>query len=92
MTRMIYSTIALLALALSMPASAQTIIVEEDSVQAVPSTETYTYAPGTLQYYNAPRRLYDEDDPSRTANEISPNETDSFLRQMERENRAGNTN
>ena len=92
MTRMIYSTIALLALALSMPASAQTIIVEEDSVQAVPSTETYTYAPGTLQYYSAPRRLSDEDDQNRTANEISPNETDSFLRQMERENRAGNTN
>ena len=53
MTKTIYGTIALLALALSAPVSAQTIIVEE-----APRTETYTYAPGTLRYYNAPRRHY----------------------------------
>lgn len=93
MTKMIYGTIALLALAFSAPASAQTIIVEE-----APRTETYTYAPGTLRYYNAPRRyynaprrLYGEDDRSRTANEISPNETGDFYRQMEQEGRAGGT-
>ena len=93
MTKTICGTVALLALALSAPASAQTIIVEE-----APRTETYTYAPGTLRYYRAPRRLYneprrfhDEDDASRTANEISPNETGAYYRQMEQEGRAGGT-
>ena len=93
MTKMIYGTVALLALALSAPASAQAVIVE-----VAPRSETYSYAPGTLRYYspprrvyNAPRRFYDEDDRSRTANEISPNETGEFYRQMEQEGRAGTT-
>jgi len=90
MTKVIYGAIALLALTLSAPVSAQMVVVEEDPVLVSPTAPAYTYAPGTLQYYNASRRLDDDHEPSRTASEISPNETDDFYQQMDRENRGGN--
>ena len=89
MRKMIYSTVGAIGLALSAPASAQTVVVEEDTVQVAPTSDYY--APGTLQYYNAVRPLDDDDNQSRTADQISPNETDHFYQQMEREGRAGST-
>lgn len=92
MTKMIFGSVALIALALSGPASAQGVIVEEETVQAVPSTQTYEYEPGTLQYYNAPRRrLDDRETAGRSSDEISPNETGHFYEQMDRENRGGSS-
>lgn len=92
MTKIIFRSVALLTLALAGPASAQGVIVEEETVQAAPSAQIYDYEPGALQYYSAPRRrLSDRETAGRSSDEISPNETDHFYEQMDRENRGGSS-